>query len=143
MASKAKRRKTGEDYPERWDLKRLIEEPRNVRPLPEDKVTEKMQITSEKGDTKTMSLKDIEDQLKASEIGQRLKKGGSVPVPMVDYIKEKYRILSVETTARLDRDLISMYQDLISKGFTEDELKLAINGKKLAPKKEETSRFQE
>ena len=143
MASQAKRRKTGEDYKERLKLKELIEEPRYVSPLPEDKVTEKIQTSSEKGETKMMSLKDIEDQLKASEIGQRLKKGGSVPVPMVDYIKEKYRILSVETTARLDRDLISMYQDLISKGFTEDELKLAINGKKLAPKKEETSRFQE
>ena len=61
MASQAKRRKTGEDYKERLKLKELIEEPRYVSPLPEDKVTEKIQTSSEKGETKTMSLKDIED----------------------------------------------------------------------------------
>ena len=39
--------------------------------------------------------------------------------------------------------LTFMYRDLIRKGFTEDELKRAINGTKLTPKKEEISRFQD
>jgi len=132
MASKATMK--GRDYRERLELKELIDKKRDVRPLPEDKVTEKVAVVNENKEEKIMSLKDIEDQLKANEIGELLQKGGSLPVPVVDYIKEKYKFLSVESVERLNKDLTFMHQDLISKGFTEDEVKRAINGEKLAPK---------
>ena len=55
---------------------------------------------------KRTSVKEMEEELKASEIGNMLiKRGGSLTVPVVDYIKEKYKLLSVETTERLEKEL--------------------------------------
>ena len=99
MASKPKKRKKGkEDFPERYELKNLLDEPRDERPLPEEQVKEKVTITNEKGETVKTSLKDLEEELKASEVGKRILSGGSLTVPVVDYIKDKYKLKSVETT---------------------------------------------
>ena len=38
-------------------------------------------------------MKEIDEEFKAAEGGQLLLKGGSLPVPVVDYIKEKYQLL--------------------------------------------------
>ena len=86
MASKGKQQKTMEDYKERLRLKELIYGPRVVRQLSEYKQTSKTTFIGEQGETKTMSLKDLEEELKASEIGQLLLRRGLLIVPVVDYI---------------------------------------------------------
>ena len=44
-------------------------------------------------------------------------------------------MLSVETAERLEKELNFMHQDLISKGFTEEEIKPAINENDKSDKK--------
>ena len=87
---------------------------------------EKVTITNEKGETVKTSLKDLEEELKASDVGKRILSGGRLTVPVVDYIKDKYKLKSVETTERLEKELIFMYQDLVDKGFTKEQIEGAL-----------------
>ena len=96
-------------------------------------------IEDEKRGPKTTSLKEMEEELKASDIWEVLSSGGSLTVPVVDYIKDKYKLLSVETTKRLVKELWFLHQDLIKKGFPTEEVKRAINGDKKSTKKQENS----
>merc|ERR1712212_264146 len=126
------------DHKSRKDLVALIHEKRDVKPLPEDKKREKTTIQDEKWGPKTTSLKEIEEKLKASDIWELLSSGGSLSVPVVDYIKDKYKLLSVETTERLVKELHFLHQDLINKGFPREEVKHAINRDKKSKKKQES-----
>ena len=63
-------------------------------------------------------MKDVEEELKASEVGKLLLSGGKLTVTVVDYIKDMYKLKSVETTERLDKELICIYLDLVDKGFS-------------------------
>ena len=45
---------------------------------------------------------------------------------MVDYLKAKLKIKSVETVERMERELNLMHQDLIGKGSTKEEVKNVI-----------------
>ena len=140
MASKPKKRKKGkEDFPERYELKNLLDEERDERPLPEEQVKEKVTITNEKGETVKTSLKDLEEELKASDVGKRILSGGSLTVPVVDYIKDKYKLMSVETTERLERELKRKHQELISMGFSEDKIIHSLTGEKKPSKNQKES----
>ena len=68
--------------------------------------------------------------MKASDIGRLLLRGGLLVVPVVDYIKDKYKLMSVETTERLERELKRKHQELISMGFSEDEIIHSLTGEK-------------
>ena len=59
-------------------------------------------------------------------MGKLLLRGGMLTVPVVEYIKDKYKLKSVETTERLEKELIFMYQDLIDKGFTKAQIEGAL-----------------
>ena len=87
------------------------------------------------------SLKEMEEELKASDIGQLLLRGGLLVVPVADYIKDKYKLKSVETIERLEEELVSMHQDLINMGVAEEEIIDAITHEKKREKtqKESTS----
>ena len=123
------------DHADRKDLKKLIEEPRDVKLLAD----KKMRVNLGAGNVKKVSMKEIDEEFKASEGGQLLLKGGSLTVPVVDYIKEKYDMLSVETTARLEKELNFIHQDLISKGVTEEEVKRGINENEKSGKNQDVS----
>ena len=72
-------------------------------------------------------MKDIEEELTASVVGKLLLRGGMLTVPVVEYIKQnKYKLKSVGTTERLEKELISMYQDLVDKGFTKEQIEGAL-----------------
>ena len=103
----------------RQKLRDLILLPRAVKPLPENKRMKKGKINLEKQTQIETSLKEMEEQLKASDIGQLLLRGGLLVVPVADYIKDKYKLKSVETIERLEEELVSMHQDLINMGVTE------------------------
>ena len=70
------------DHADRKDLKKLIEEPRTVKLLPD----KKMKVNLGAGNVKKVSMKEIDEEFKATEGGQLLLKGGSLTVPVVDYI---------------------------------------------------------
>ena len=101
----------------------------------------KGKINLEKQTQIETSLKEMEEQLKASDIGQLLLRGGLLVVPVADYIKDKYKLKSVETIERLEEELVSMHQDLINMGVAEEEIIDAITHEKKREKtqKESTS----
>ena len=111
------------DHEDRQDLKKLIDEPRAVKPLKDIK----MKVTLGAGNVKKTSIKEMEEEYKASEGGLRLLNGGSLRVPVTDYVKPKLKMKSVETIERMEKELKQMHQELISKGFTDDDVKRAIN----------------
>ena len=123
----------------RQKLRDLILLPRAVKPLPENKRMKKGKINLEKQTQIETSLKEMEEQLKASDIGQLLLRGGLLVVPVADYIKEKYNLMSVETIERLEKELVSMHQKLIGMGFNEGEIRHAITGGKKPGKKQKES----
>ena len=122
----------------RQKLRDLILLPRAVKPLPENKRMKKGKINLEKQTQIETSLKEMEEQLKASDIGQLLLRGGLLVVPVADYIKDKYKLKSVETIERLEEELVSMHQDLINMGVAEEEIIDAIAHEK-KKQKESTS----
>ena len=121
----------------RQKLRELILLPRVVKPLPENKRMKKGKINLEKQTQIETSLKEMEEQLKASDIGQLLLRGGLLVVPVADYIKDKYKLKSVETIERLEEELVSMHQDLINMGVAEEEIIDAITHEKKREKNTE------
>ena len=111
------------DHKDRQDLEALLAKPRNIKPL----VDKQMRINLGPGNVKNTSVKEMVEEFKASEGGRLIMDGGSFSVPVTDYAKPKHKIKSVETLESMARDLNSMYQDLKSKGFTDNDVKLAIN----------------
>ena len=131
--------KSKTDHEARQDLRALIYSPRLVKPIPEDKHKKRMKIALGPKNQIETSLKEIEDELKASDIGRLLMRGGLLVVPVADYIKDKCKLLSVETIERMDKELVNMHQKLLDMGFDEGELKHAITGEKKPSKKQEES----
>ena len=60
------------------------------------------------------------------EGGQVLLNDGILMIPVTDYYKAKFNIKSVETIERMESELKHIHQDLIGKGFTEEEAKTDI-----------------
>ena len=110
------------DHEDRRDLEKLLKRPRVLKPLAD----KQMKITLGAGNVKKTSVKEMVEEYKASEGGQLLLNGGKLTVPVTDYVKPKLKIKPVETIERMERELNHMYQDLISKGSTEEEAKNAI-----------------
>ena len=107
------------DHEDRQNLKMLFENPRATRPLAD----KQMKINLCAGQVKKTSVRAIAEEFKGSEVGQLLLNDGTLIVPVVDYVKAKHKIKSVETIERMERELKLMHQDLLSKGFTEVEAK--------------------
>ena len=131
--------KSKTDHEARQDLRALIYSPRLVKPIPEDKHKKRMKIALGPKNQIETSLKEMEEELKASDIGQLLLRGGLLVVPVADYIKDKYNLMSVETIERLEKELVSMHQKLIGMGFNEGEIRHAITGGKKPGKKQKES----
>ena len=110
------------DHENRQYLDKLLERPRVLKPLAD----KQMKITLGAGNEKKTSVKEMVEEYKASEGGKLLLNGGKLTVPVTDYVKSNFQIKAVETTERMERELNHMYQELISKGSTEEEAKNAI-----------------
>ena len=111
------------DHEDRQDLKRLVEKPRPVKPLDKDK---EMKVNQGAGKVEKTSVKKMEEKFKLKPGGLVLLNDGTLMIPMADYFKAKFNIKSVETIERLERELKRIHQDLIDKGFTEEETKTDI-----------------
>ena len=111
------------DHEDRQDLEKLLERPRVLKPLAD----KQMKINLGAGNVKKTSVKEMVEEYKASEGGKLLLNGGTLTVPVTDYVKPKLKMKSVETIERMEKELKQMHQELISKGFSEDDVKRAIN----------------
>ena len=113
---------------DRQELETQLKLPRKVEPLKDFKV----KITSGAGNVKKTSVTELAEEYKASEGGQLLLNGGSLTVPVVDYVKEKFQLKSVETVERMETELMHLHDKLIKDGFRqEDVTKLVKQDKKI------------
>ena len=111
------------DHEDRLDLKRLLGKQRVVKPLADIK----MKVTLGPGKVKKTSVKEMYEEYKAFDDGGKLLlNDGTLVIPVVDYLKAKLKIKSVETVERMEKELNLMHQDLIGKGSTEEEVKSLI-----------------
>ena len=85
-------------HEDRLELDEILKLPRPVRALKDFKV----KINLGAGQCKRTSVKDLAEDYKASEEGQLLWNGGSLTVPVVDYVKEKFKLKSVDTLERME-----------------------------------------
>ena len=74
--------KSKTDHEARQDLRALIYSPRLVKPIPEDKHKKRMKIALGPKNQIETSLKEMEEELKASDVGQLLLRGGLLVVPV-------------------------------------------------------------
>ena len=100
-------------HEDRKELENLLCKPRIVQPLKEDH--KMMKILLGPGNVKKTSVRGLAEEFKASWSGQLLLKGGSLTVPVVDYVKKKFKLKSVETLERLEKELVSNTLDLLVK----------------------------
>ena len=105
-------------HEDREELETLLNKPRNVQPLKDFK----MKIVLGPGKVKRTSLRELEEEYKATEEGQLLLNGGSLTVPVVDYVKDKFKLKSVETLERMERELMHLHDELVGKGFSQEEV---------------------
>ena len=85
-------------HQDRQELDALLNKPRNVQPLKDFK----MKIVLGSGKVKRTSLRELEEEYKTTDEGQLLLNGGSLTVPVVDYVKDKFKLKSVEMLERME-----------------------------------------
>ena len=120
-------------HQDRQDLEELLKLPRQVVTLKDFK----MKISLGPKEVKKTSVRELEEEYKATEEGQQLLNGGSLTVPVVDHVKEKFGLKSVETKERMERDLVHIHNQLIDVGLrTEDVTNLSKKDKKSVKKDE-------
>ena len=88
-------------HQDREELETLLNKPRDVQLLKDFK----MKIVLGPGKVKRTSLRELEEEYKTTKEGQLLLNGGSLTVPVVDYVKDKFKLKSVETLERMEREL--------------------------------------
>ena len=88
-------------HEDRQELETLLNKPRTVQPLKDFK----MKINLGAGKVKRTSLRELEEEYKTTDEGQLLLNGGSLTVPVVDYVKDKFKLKSVE---RMERELMHL-----------------------------------
>ena len=85
-----------------------------------------MKVNLGPGKVEKISLKKKWEEFMLEEGGQVLLNDGILMIPVTDYYKAKFNIKSVETIERMESELKHIHQDLIGKGFTEEEAKTDI-----------------
>ena len=105
-------------HQDRKELEKFFKAPRQVATLEDYN----MKITLGAGKVKRTSLRELEEEYKETEEGQQLLNGGSLTVPVVDHVKEKFGLKSVETMERMERDLMHIHNQLISAGLRSEDV---------------------
>ena len=114
-------------HQDRQELERQLKLPRNIVTL----MDYKMKINLGPGKVKKTSVRELEEEYEQTEEGQLLLNGGSLTIPVVDFVKEKFKLKSVETRERMERDLMYIHEKLISAGLrSEDVTNMAKKDKK-------------
>ena len=105
-------------HQDRKELEKFLKAPRQVATLKDYK----MKITLGAGKVKRTSLRELEEEYKMTNEGQLLLNGSSLTVPVVDYVKDKFKLKSVETLERMERELMHLHDELVGKGFSQEEV---------------------
>ena len=69
----------------------------------------KLNISLGAGKVKETSVRELAEEYKDTEEGQLLLNGGSLIIPVVDHVKKKFGLKSVETRERMERDLVHIH----------------------------------
>ena len=114
-------------HQDRQELERQLKLPRNIVTL----MDYKMKINLGPGKVKKTSVRELEEEYEQTEEGQLLLNGGSLTIPVVDFVKDKFKLKSVETRERMRGDLMHIHDKLIDAGLrSEDVINLAKKDKK-------------
>ena len=105
-------------HKDRQELETLLKLPRKVEPLKDYRVN----IVLGAGKVKRTSVKELAEEYKASKEGQLLLKSGSLTFPLVDYVKEKYGLKSVENLERLEKELMHIHEELTKAGLSSEDV---------------------
>ena len=106
-------------HEDRKELENLLGVPRIVQPLKDD--DKMMKILLGPGNVKKTSVRGLAEEFKASWSGQLLLKGGSLTVPVVDFVKKKFKLKSVETLERLEKELMHFFDKLVKESLSPAE----------------------
>ena len=118
-------------HKDRQELETLLSLPRKVEPLKDYR----MKLALGAGKEKRTSVKELAEEYKASKEGQLLLKSGSLAFPLVDFVKEKFGLKSVETLERMEKELLHLHEELTKAGLSsEDVTGLAKKDKKTLEK---------
>ena len=109
-------------HEDRQELEALLKVPRKVEPLK----NVKMKISLGPKNVKKTSVKELEEEFKATEEGQRILRGGSVTVPVLDHVKEKFKMKSVETSERMKKDLMYIHDEMLNDGFSQEDVTMLV-----------------
>ena len=118
-------------HQDRQELEAMLKLPRKVEPLKDFK----MKISLGPGNNKKTSVKELAEEYKATEGGQRILEGGSLTVPVFDPVKEKLKLKSVETSERLERDLMHYHDKLIKDGLSREDVTNLVKQDKTTARK--------
>ena len=105
-------------HKDRQELEALLKLPRTLVTLKDYK----MKLTLGAGKVKKTSMKELAVEFKASEEGQLLFNGGSLSFPLVDHVKDKFDLKSVETMERMAKELIHLHDELIKAGLSSEDV---------------------
>ena len=95
----------------------------------------KMKIALGGGKVKKTSMLELSKKFNTYKEGKLLINGGSLSLPLLDHVKEKFGLKSVETMERMEKELIHLHDELVKAGLSsEDVTGLAKKDKKTLEK---------
>ena len=109
-------------HKDRQELETLLKLPRIVVTLKDYS----MKLVLGAGKVKKTSMKELAVEFKESEEGQLLFNGGSLSFPLLDHVKDKFDLKSVETLERMVKELIHLHDELISAGLTSEDVWISL-----------------
>ena len=71
---------------------------------------------------KVEPLKDYRMKLALGALGQLLLNSGSLTFPLVDFVKEKFGLKSVETLERMEKELMHLHEELTKAGVCSEDV---------------------
>ena len=105
-------------HEDRQELEALLMLPRIVEPLKDYR----MNIVLGPGNVKRTSVSELGEEYKTTEGGRLILNGGSLTVPVADFVKDKLKLKSVETSERMEKELMHIHDKLIKDGFSKEEM---------------------
>ena len=92
----------------RKELEELLDRPRTLKEVKEYTV----KINLGGGKVKRSTIGEIAKEYRGSEGGQAILRGETLVLPVVDYVKKKFKVPPVDTTETLQEKLRYEYQEL-------------------------------
>ena len=105
-------------HKDRQELETLMKLPRKVEPLKDYR----MNLALGAGKVKRTSVKELAEEYRLSKEGQLLLKLGSLTFPLVDYVKEKFDLKSVDTLDRMEKELMYLHEELTKAGLSSENV---------------------